>query len=181
MSPQHRVHRRFPVSGPLLFWVVIAGLTAASLDMLYATGFWALKGVPPTRILQSIAAGVLGKASFSGGMTTAALGLVLHCLIALGMAVAYFIVARRLPLLVQRPWLCGVAYGLLLYAVMQYVVVPASAAPGGGTPNPLWIVCSIVAHALLVGLPIAWCARRAFAGSDHARPHPHREFTADAC
>lgn len=160
---QQRHHTRLPASRSLPAWILLAGLTAATLDILYAAGFWALKGVPPTRILQSVAAGVLGKASFSGGAATAALGLALHCLIAVAMAAAYFLVARRLPLLVRRPWTCGALYGLLLYVVMQYVVLPLSAVPGGGAPNPLWITCSIVTHVLLVGLPIAWFARHALA------------------
>lgn len=156
-----RRHTRLPAPRSLTAWIVIAGLSAATLDLLYAIGFWALEGVPATRILQSVAAGVLGKASFSGGLATAALGLVLHGVIAVAMAAAYFLVARRLPLLVQRPWACGALYGLGLYAAMQYVVVPLSAAPGGGAPNATWIACSVAAHVLLVGLPIAWFARHA--------------------
>ncbi|MBA3759414.1 MAG: hypothetical protein H0X07_02700 [Gemmatimonadales bacterium] len=38
------------------------------------------------RIFQSVAAGLLGQASFEGGAATAALGLALHYLIALTMA-----------------------------------------------------------------------------------------------
>jgi len=56
--------------------------------------------------------------------------------------------------------LCGAAYGLLLYGVMNYVVVPLSAA-GAGSKNPLWITLSIAAHVLLIGIPIALLARRA--------------------
>ena len=164
MSPHPRAPARFAPPRSLPAWILIAGLAAATLDILYATGFWALKGVPATRILQSVAAGVLGKASFSGGVATAALGLALHGVIAVAMAAAYFLVARRLPLLVQRPWTYGALYGLLLYVVMQYVVVPLSAAPGGGPANPLWIACSILAHVGLVGLPIAGFARHALAG-----------------
>ena len=72
-----------------------------------------------------------------------------------------YLVARRQPVLWQRPVACGVAYGLVLYAVMNYVVVPLSAAEGGGSKDPLWIGLSIAVHALLIGLPIALFARRA--------------------
>ena len=65
---------RLPAPRSLPAWILLAGLSAATLDILYATGFWALKGVPASRILQSVAAGVLGKASFSGGLATAAPG-----------------------------------------------------------------------------------------------------------
>lgn len=136
-------------------FVLAGGLVAGTLDIIYACIFWALKSdVPAQRILQSIAAGVLGKASFEGGAATAALGLALHYFIALSMALAYFLVARRWAPLWQRPFLYGAAYGLLLYLIMNYVVVPLSAA-GPGSKDPLWIVLTISVHALLIGIPIA--------------------------
>jgi hypothetical protein len=148
---------------PLVF-VLAGGLVAGTLDIAYACLFWALKSnVPVQRILQSVAAGLLGKSSFEGGGATAALGLALHYFIALSMSVVYYLVARRWPLLWQRPLLCGAAYGLLLYAVMNYIVVPLSAA-GPGSKDPLWITLSIAVHALLIGIPIAYFTRRAQQG-----------------
>ncbi len=145
--------------------IAFGGLVAGSLDILYAMAFWWLKaGVSPLRILQSVAAGALGPASFDGGAASATLGLVLHFAIATAMAAAYVLAARRVPLLLRRPWLCGAAHGLLLYAAMNLVVVPLSAA-GAQPRDPLWVACSIVAHMLLVGVPIALFARLASAGS----------------
>ena len=58
----------------------------------------------------------------------------------------------------QRPLLYGAAYGLLLYAVMTWVVVPLSNAPQG-KPMPLaWTLSSIAMHAL-IGVLCAWIAR----------------------
>jgi hypothetical protein len=141
--------------------VLAGGLIAGTLDIAYACLFWALKsGAPVRRIFQSVAAGLLGPASFQGGRATAALGLGLHYFIALSMSVAYYVAGRRWPLLGRRPVVQGAAYGLVLYAVMNYVVVPLSAA-GRGSKDPLWIVLSIVAHMVLVGIPIAVCTGRA--------------------
>jgi uncharacterized membrane protein YagU involved in acid resistance len=143
--------------------VLAGGLVAGTLDIAYACIFWSLKrDVPAQRILQSVAAGLLGDASFEGGGATAALGLSLHFLIALSMSVVYYLAARRWPLLRQRPVACGAAYGLLLYVVMNYVVVPLSAA-GRGSKDPLWITLSIAVHVLLIGIPIALFTRRAAA------------------
>jgi hypothetical protein len=142
-------------------FVLAAGLVAGTLDIVYACLFWALKsGVPAQRILQSVAAGLLGSASFEGGALTAALGLALHYLIALSMAGAYFLAAQRWAQLVQRPFLYGAGYGLLLYVVMNYVVIPLSAADPG-PQDPVWITLTIIVHALLVGVPIALLVRRA--------------------
>jgi uncharacterized membrane protein YagU involved in acid resistance len=118
--------------------------------------------VPAQRILQSVAAGLLGDASFEGGGSTAALGLGLHFLIALSMALVYYLAARRWSLLRQRPVACGAVYGLLLYVLMNYVVVPLSAA-GSASKDPLWIALSIAVHVLLIGIPIALFSRRAAA------------------
>jgi hypothetical protein len=162
MDPPASSTRR---SNPWLF-VLAGGLAAGTFDIAYACAFWGVKRrVPAQRILQSVAAGLLGKASFEGGAKTAALGLALHFLIAVTMAVTYFLVARRWARLWQRPWLCGAAYGVLLYVVMNDVVVPLSAA-GPGSKDPLWVGLSIAVHAFLVGVPCAVFARRAIrAGS----------------
>jgi hypothetical protein len=146
-------------------WTVIAGgLVAGALDIAYACVFWAVKaGVLPRRIFQSVAAGLLGKTSFEGGARTAALGLALHFFIATSMSLVYYLAAGRWPLLWQRPVPYGLLYGLLLYGIMNFIVVPLSAA-GGGAKDPLWVAMSVLVHLLLIGLPIALFTRRAIAG-----------------
>ncbi len=145
--------------------VLAGGIAAGTFDILYAWAFWALKaGVSMQRILQSVAAGLLGQASFTGGRASAALGLGLHYLIATSMSLAYYLVARRWPVLARRPWPCGAGYGMLLYGIMNYVVVPLSAARPG-SKNPLWIALSVVVHMLLIGIPIALATRAADVGS----------------
>ena len=78
-------------------FVLAGGLVAGTLDIVYACVFWALKAdVPVQRILQSVAAGLLGQESFQGGASTAALGLGLHYFIATSMSVVYYLVALSL-------------------------------------------------------------------------------------
>jgi uncharacterized membrane protein YagU involved in acid resistance len=145
-----------------LRFVLAGGLLAGALDITYACLFWAIKaGVPAQRIFQSVAAGLLGKDSFTGGWPTAILGLALHLFIATTMSVTYFLVARRVPTLGVRPVPFGAAYGLLLYVIMNYVVVPLSNAPHGGAKDSLWVGLSIVVHTVLIGIPIALFTRRA--------------------
>jgi hypothetical protein len=142
-------------------YVLAGGLVAGTLDIIYACVYWAIKrDVPVERILQSVAAGLLGKAAFEGGAGTAALGLALHFVIAISMAITYYVVARRWAFLRDQTVAAGLIYGLLLYAIMNYIVVPLSRA-GPGAKDPLWIGLSILIHAVLIGLPIALFTRRA--------------------
>ena len=141
--------------------VLIGGFAAGTLDITYACAFWALKaGVSAQRIFQSVAAGLLGRAAIEGGAPTAALGLALHYLIATTMSLAYYLAARRWIALRERPLICGAGYGLFLYGLMNFVVVPLSAA-GPGSMDPLWISLTIAVHMVLIGVPIALATRRA--------------------
>jgi uncharacterized membrane protein YagU involved in acid resistance len=143
------------------FYALLGGLVAGTFDITYACTFWYVKrGVPPARVFRSVASGVLGDASFTGGWRTALLGLVLHYFIATSMAVTYYLFARRWSDLAQRPWTFGPLYGVLLYVIMNYIVVPLSAA-NPGSRNLVWVLLSIAVHAFLIGTPCALFARLA--------------------
>jgi ribose/xylose/arabinose/galactoside ABC-type transport system permease subunit len=142
-------------------FALYGGLVAGTFDITYACVFWALKaGVAPERIFQSVAAGLLGRASFSGGFKTAALGLFLHYFIATTMSLVYYLVSGWWKPLYRQPWFYGPVYGLLLYGVMNHIVLPLSRALPG-SKNPLWVGLSIAVHMLLIGVPIALFARKA--------------------
>jgi hypothetical protein len=148
-----------------LRYVALGGIAAGTLDLIYICGLYAFKGVSPVRILQSIAAGWLGRdAAVAGGSATALLGLFSHFGIALAMAYAYYAISRHCKTLIEHPLRYGALYGLLLYAVMTYIVVPLSAA--GGPPAWQWInLAHIAAHVVLVGITCALAARLAQRGT----------------
>ena len=78
-------------------------LIAAAIDISYATGFSYLRcGVRPSRILQSVASGLLGASACQGGARTAALGLGLHYVNALIITVIFFAVASRATSLLKH-------------------------------------------------------------------------------
>lgn len=143
--------------------ILIGGTAAAVLDIGYAFMVWSLKGIGPEVILRAIAAGVLGAPAFAGGASAAALGAVLHWLMALVMAATFVLAGTRLQTLVRRPLIWGPLYGLALYFVMDKIVVPLSAAPVGKPPSMAMTLGQMAAHIFLVGLPIALAARH-FAG-----------------
>jgi len=141
---------------------LLGGVTAGVLDLLDAFVFFGLRGVTPPRILQSIAAGVLGRASYQGGTGAAALGFALHFVIALLIVATYFAAARVLPFLNRRPFLAGPLFGLVAYFVMNDVVVPMSAIGAGPHPGGVVLVNGLLIHAFGVGLPAALFARAAY-------------------
>jgi len=140
--------------------LLLGGLTVGVLDGLDALIFFGLRGVPPARLFQGIASGLLGRSAFAGGMATALLGVLLHFFIAFAVVTTYHVAARRLPGLTDRPWIYGPLYGLLVYAVMSFVVVPLSAI-GARSPSTDVLLNGLLIHALGVGLPAALSARAA--------------------
>ena len=136
------------------------GLAVGVLDGLFALVFYGLVlGVPKLRIFQSVAAGLLGRASFEGGVWTFLLGVLLHFVVATCIAAVYYAASLKLPVLIRRAVVCGLVYGLLAYLVMNYVVIPLSAAATGRFSLRTFLP-AFIAHAFLVGLPVALIARR---------------------
>ncbi|MFZ0819972.1 MAG: hypothetical protein WAM91_07870 [Candidatus Acidiferrales bacterium] len=134
--------------------IVWAGVTCGVMDITAAFITWGIKGVHPSRVLRGIAAGLLGPRSFSMGFKTAALGLSIHFLIAFSAATVFYFASCKLTFLVRQPIPWGIAYGVAVYIVMYWVVVPHSAAHR----NPLTLSAHIIAiltHMVCVGLPIS--------------------------
>jgi hypothetical protein len=148
---------RLSTSRALLYGTLAVGVLDIGDAFVF---FWLRSGVSPVRILQSVAAGLLGRSSFSGGWHTAALGLVLHFFIAFVVVLVYLMASRQLPILRRDAIACGLAYGIVVYLVMTFVVVPMSAAGGGARPAAV-ILNGVLIHMFGVGLPAALAAKAA--------------------
>ena len=150
-------HTGLPVARALVYGTLAVGI----LDILDAFIFFGLRGARPIRILQSIAAGVLGRDAFNGGWGTAAVGLALHFFIAFTIVLVFLLASRQLPVLIRHPVITGLIYGIAVYLVMTFVVVPASAAGGRGLPAWPVAVNGVLIHMFGVGLPASLAARAA--------------------
>jgi len=139
--------------------ILWAGLIAGALDITAAFVVYGFFGATPLRILQGIAAGLLGPRSFEGGMATAVLGLVCHFLIALGAATVYYLLSRRMPFLVPQFVVAGIVYGIAVYFFMNRVVVPLSHARRHPFSLKMMII-GVVIHIFCIGLPIAATTKR---------------------
>ncbi len=145
----------------LLYPILVGGLLAGLLDISAAITQTVLRGGTPIQLLQIVAAGWMGRtAALAGGLGTAAIGLLSHFVIALGAATVFVLAARRLPALSARWLIAGPLYGMVVWAVMQFVVLPLSAFPPITSRSLKPTVIALLIHIFCVGLPVAWGSRR---------------------
>jgi hypothetical protein len=144
-------------AGPLVASALIAG----TLDIVYAIAFsYFRSGTSPTRLLQSVASGALGREAYNGGAATAALGLGFHFLIAFIITAIFFAAASQYPSLTRRPVITGSLFGIGVYLVMNFVVIPLSRIGPRPLPAAIVMVTGVLVHMFLIGVPIAWGAKR---------------------
>jgi hypothetical protein len=93
----------------------------------------------------------------AGGLASAALGVLLHFFIAFTIIFVYYFASRIVPPLVAHPLVCGAVYGVGAYCVMNYIVVPLSAAGNGHITIPAWPVLAngMLIHIFGIGIPAA--------------------------
>jgi hypothetical protein len=135
-----------------------AGLLCGVMDITAAFITWWPKGVKPPRLLQGVAAGWLGPKSFDGGMATASLGLAFHFLIAFTAATIFYVASRQLAFMIDHPVVSGVLYGIAVYLVMYWAVMPLS--NFHGTKTVTSSIVAIITHIVCVGLPISLVIHR---------------------
>ncbi|HMH68674.1 MAG TPA: hypothetical protein VK519_12235 [Pinirhizobacter sp.] len=138
-----------------LMATLAAGTVAAIVEIVPALPIQQSFGVTPIQVFQSIASGIEGRPAFEGGMGSAVFGAVLHWAISLVFAGVWVAAAQRSATLSRHfvPW--GIVYGLVAYVVMNWIVLPLSAAPFQTTHVPWRMAMSISFHLFLFGLPIA--------------------------
>src|SRR5712671_5093871 len=149
-----------PAQNPnTLLAILWGGLLCGVLDITAALVVYGYMGAGPLRLLQGIAAGLLGPRTYNGGAATALLGLLCHFVIAFSAAAVFVAASRMMPFLLRRAALSGVLYGIAVYFFMSRVVVPLSAAARISFSLKMMVI-GIVIHIFCVGLPIALAARR---------------------
>jgi hypothetical protein len=138
--------------------ILITGLIVGAMDITSAIVITLLHGGTITRLMQFIASGLLGKSAFQGGLATAALGLALHFVIAFGLVTVFYFASCKFAFLRQSPVLSGIAYGLIVFAIMNLIVLPLSAAtPRHSLSGDL---IQIAIHMFIIGLPTSLLLHR---------------------
>jgi uncharacterized membrane protein YagU involved in acid resistance len=140
--------------------IVVGGLVAGTLDIGAAA---LINRVSPLLIAHYIATGIMGPAALSAGAPAACLGVLLQWAMSVVIAAIYWFVTARMPQLRARWWLGGLLAGVVIFLVMNFIVMPFSAAPvtlheviarfrpAKGAENLLAM--------FVFGLIVAYCAR----------------------
>jgi hypothetical protein len=135
--------------------MLAGGIVAGTIDI----GAAALINLAnPIVILKFVAGGLLGRPALAGGLPVALLGLVLQLAMSVLIAALYVVAAGRLTILRQRWIACGLAYGIVIFFVMNYVVVPLSAWSKVPTFTADKFIENLLAM-LLFGLIVAYFVR----------------------
>jgi hypothetical protein len=150
---------------PILYAGALVGvldITAACIQVYIASGMM------PIRLLQGVAGGLLGRGSYNGGFATAALGLVMHFMMALTVATIFYALSRRfsLPKNLLGVVAVGLLYGAAVFAVNNFATAQFLSwvrslylhTPILFKPPMGW--SQLVIHLFCVGLPIALVMRQ---------------------
>ena len=138
--------------------IAIAAAISGTLDILLAMilTIWFGREIPD--MLRSVASGPFPAATEMAG-AGAALGLVVHFTLMAIMAAVFMWIVRQRPALLDTPYRTALAFGVVTYFAMNWLVVPlrfGSPLP----PSTLSIVTQLFAHIVLVGIPFALVAIR---------------------
>src|SRR5262245_59393197 len=138
--------------------ILTAGLIVGVLDISSAFVIWWQRGVGARRGLQGIAAGLLGANSYEGGLVTAGLGLGLHFFVAFVVVSVFYLASRKIAFLTLHPVVSGVLYGIGVYIVMYWFVLPTAFSTFRHRLGNELLAVAI--HISLIGLPCARMVRR---------------------
>ena len=138
--------------------IVTAGLVVGVLDISSALVIWWQRGVALQHGLQGIAGGLLGAKSYEGGMATVGLGLALHFFIAFVVVSIFYLASRRITFLTKQAVVSGVLYGIGVYIVMYWFVLPKAFPTFRHRLSNE--VLAVAIHIFLIGVPTALIVRR---------------------
>jgi hypothetical protein len=141
----------------ILYGTVIAGVLDATFAVVVDVVI--LRAFSLLGVLQWIASGAIGNAAFSGGLATAALGVVIHFALAAFFTTIYWISSLRIGALRTHAVPLGIAYGAAIWIVMDLIVLPHSGVPKAAF-DPIVFTAFLLDHAFFVGLPIALAIKR---------------------
>ena len=146
--------------------IVVATAACGILDAAAATTQAATLGVPAQRVWQSVASGLMGPRAFDRGWHSGVIGIALHFAISFILATVYILESLRYPFLLTHPLISGALFGIAVYAVMNYIVIPLSRRPKRNF-HLKFALTQLLIHICIVGWSIALTAHYLLAPTVH--------------
>lgn len=112
--------------GLVLPRILLTGLVAGALDAIAAIMVYQVKA---TSIFRLIASGMFGQDAFTGGGEMVVYGILFHLIIAIIWTAFYFILDSKLRLSRINQIVMIAVYGIVIWMVMNFVVLPLSNVP----------------------------------------------------
>ncbi len=144
-----------PSAGSLIAAILAGGFMAATFDFFAAMLIY---GGTASGVAKAIARGWFGMAVKAMPPIVDVIGIASHYGILLIAASIFVLTSLRFPVLRQRAWITGPLFGVCIYIVMHFVIVPLSQAPPS-SPKGIQFVEEFCGHMFVIGLPIALWAR----------------------
>lgn len=147
---------------PAMTAILMGGLVASTIDIGAASLIY---NANPLGVLHAVASGLIGERVRGSGLPGSALGMLLQWLMGIIIAAIYVSVSGSLGMLARlnRWWpASGIAYGVVIYFVMNDLVVPLSASPKPNVPPPFdqLLFAENMLAMILFGVIVAFFARR---------------------
>jgi hypothetical protein len=137
--------------------LVLATAICGTLDILFAVLLTLWRDREPAAMLRFVASGPFPPAT-EWGASGSVLGLFVHFALMAVMVATFVFAAKNYPVLLDKPILWGLIFGLVTYAAMNLLVVPLRF-PAAWPPTALAIGTQLSAHVVLVGWPTAFITR----------------------
>jgi len=151
-----------PAGRNVLGAILAGGFMAATFDFFAAMLIY---GGTASGVAHAIARGWYGDAVKTMPPIVDVVGIASHYMILLIAAAIFVLTSLRFPVLRRMAWVTGPLFGICIYVVMHFVIVPLSAVHKISNPAGIQFVEEFCGHMFVIGLPIALWAR-ALVGRD---------------
>lgn len=146
---------------PFVKTALLTGLLVGTTDLIAAYASQYIQtGRFASKLLYYIAGGALGlETSLQGGFWMGVLGFFFHYFIATSFTFLFFIICTKITIVRFNPYVIGFLYGVVVGAVMEFIVLPLTQLPHSpfdmGKSFVAWTIVGVA-----LGIPIALSARR---------------------
>ncbi|WP_343676806.1 hypothetical protein [Paraburkholderia heleia] len=136
-----------------------AGVAAGVILLVPVLILQLARGIGVIPEMQLAASSLIGTAAY--GVTTGLiLGTLLHFFVSIVPAIAYALVASRMPVVNRLAWFAGPLLGIIVFFFMGFIVLPHSAFITPPSVSPMPFLPALLIHMFGLGLPIALIVRR---------------------